>query len=79
MQQTIDQEKRSKLIREICVLSVEIFKQPMSIDALDHLCDGPIEYLEELLTDLKFMEQLSPLGRKLYLKALMNGFERVGP
>jgi hypothetical protein len=50
----------------------------MNIKAFDHLCDGPMEYLEELLTDLKFMEQLSPLGRELYLKGLMNGGEREG-
>ena len=78
MQQTIDQQKRLDLIRDISVLSVKIFKQPMNINAFDHLCDGPVEYLEELLTDLKFMEQLSPLGRELYLKGLMNGGKREG-
>jgi hypothetical protein len=78
MKETIEQRKRLDLIEMISTLSVEIFKQPMNIDAFDHLCDGPVEYLEDLLADLRFMKELSPIGRELYLKALMNGFERVG-
>ena len=78
MKETIEQRKRLDLIEMISTLSVEIFMQPMNINAFDHLCDGPVEYLEELLTDLKFMKELSPIGRALYLKGLMEGAERGG-
>lgn len=78
MKETIDQRKRYDLIEEISTLSVEVFKQPMSIEAFDHLCDGPVEYLEELLTDMKFMAELSPAGRILYLQVIMNNGQRAG-
>jgi hypothetical protein len=78
MKETIEQRQRLDLIEMISTLSVEIFKQPMSIDAFDHICDGPVEYLEDLLNDLKFMKELSPVGRELYLRVLMNGGQRVG-
>lgn len=78
MEQTLEQKKRHELVAEISTISVEIFNQPMPIKAFDHLCDGSIEYLEDLLNDMRFLKELSPTGRMLYLKALMNNQERVG-
>lgn len=78
MKETLEQRKRLDLIEEISTLSVEVFNQPMNINAFDHICDSPVEYLEDLLSDLKFMKELSPIGRKLYLLALMKGKQRVG-
>lgn len=78
MKETLEQRKRLDLIEEISTLSVEVFKQPMNINAFDHICDSPVEYLEELLTDMKFMAELSPAGRILYLQVIMNNGQRAG-